>query len=98
MHWVSATVFITLCWRKLRRLCERTVFPMLLLCTLAGPVSAAAELEQLRVERQEQALLLNAVLSSRDFRARDRRTRRAPVALAAPAAAAASSWRFTTSR
>lgn len=62
MHWVSATVFITLCWRKLRRLCERTVFPMLLLCTLAGPVSAAAELEQLRVERQEQALLLNAVL------------------------------------
>lgn len=35
---------------------------MLLLSTLAGPVTAAAELEQLRVERQEQALLLSAVL------------------------------------
>lgn len=56
------TVFITPCWRKLRRLFEQTLVPGFLIWALAGPAGAAAELEQLRVERQDQAVLLNAVM------------------------------------
>lgn len=36
--------------------------PVLLALVLSGPATAAVELEQLRVERQEQTLLLNTVL------------------------------------
>ena len=59
---MSTIVFITHCWRTLRCLLERLAMPVLLALVLSGQATAAVELEQWRVERQEQALLLNTVL------------------------------------
>lgn len=56
------TVSITPCWRKLRRLFEQMAMAMLVAMVLPGQASAAVDIEQMRVERQEQALMLNTVL------------------------------------
>ena len=61
MHWVSMIVFITLCCKRLRSLSERWLLA-LALTALSGHALAGAELEQLRVERQEQGLVLHAHL------------------------------------
>jgi hypothetical protein len=61
MHWVSMMVFITLCCRKLRRQFERRLLA-LALTLLAGAAVAGVELGQLRLDRQEQGLVLHAHL------------------------------------
>jgi hypothetical protein len=61
MHWVSMIVFITLCCKRLRSLSERWLLA-LALTALSGHALAGVELEQLRVERQEQAMVLHAHL------------------------------------
>jgi len=61
MHWVSMIVFITLCCKRLRSLSERWLLA-LALTALSGHALAGAELEQLRVERQEQGVVLHAHL------------------------------------
>jgi len=58
---VSMIVFITLCCKRLRSLSERWLLA-LALTALSGHALAGAELEQLRVERQEQGLVLHAHL------------------------------------
>src|SRR5574343_1121388 len=61
MHWVSTTAFITHCLKKVRRTLERVLLAwgLLLSCSMA---LAGAEFEQLRVERQDGALVLTASL------------------------------------
>jgi len=54
-------VFITLCCKRLRSLSERWLLA-LALTALSGHALAGAELEQLRVERQEQGVVLHAHL------------------------------------
>lgn len=64
MHWVSTTVFITHCWKRLRQTLEAWACACALLA-LMGSVAhawAAADLEQLRVERQDASLVLQAQL------------------------------------
>lgn len=56
------TVFTTPCWRKLRRLFDRVLAPMLLLWALAGASMASVEIEQWRVERQDPSLVLQVAL------------------------------------
>jgi len=58
---VSMIVFITLCCKRLRSLSERWLLA-LALTALSGHALAGAELEQLRVERQEQGVVLHAHL------------------------------------
>lgn len=62
--WVSTTAFITHCWKKLRQTLEGLVRVwVLLLCSgLATQALAMADIEQLRVERQEADLLLQVQL------------------------------------
>ncbi len=64
MLWVSMTVFITPCWKRLRRILDRLGPALLawLLCVLAVPALASVELEQLRVERRENELQVHAHL------------------------------------
>src|SRR5574343_517342 len=61
MHWVSTTAFLTHCLKKVRRTLERVLLAwgLLLSCSMA---LAGAEFEQLRVERQDGALVLTASL------------------------------------
>ncbi len=58
------TVFITPCWKRLRRILDRLGPALLawLLCVLAVPALASVELEQLRVERRENELQVHAHL------------------------------------
>lgn len=56
------TASITPCLRKLRRLLERALLIWLLLGAWIGSALAAVEFEQLRVERQDPAVLLQASL------------------------------------
>ena len=56
------TVFTTPCWRKLRRLFDRVLAPVLLLWALAGASMASVEIEQWRVERQDSSLVLQVAL------------------------------------
>lgn len=58
---MSMIVFITLCCKRLRSLSERWLLA-LALTALSGHALAGAELEQLRVERQEQGVVLHAHL------------------------------------
>lgn len=58
---MSMIVFITLCCKRLRSLSERWLLA-LALTALSGHALAGVELEQLRVERQEQGLVLHAHL------------------------------------
>src|SRR5574343_580647 len=62
MHWVSTTAFLTHCLKKVRRTLERVLLAwgLLLSCSMA---LAGAEFEQLRVERQDGALVLTASLT-----------------------------------
>lgn len=60
MHSVSTTAFITHCFRKVRRTLERVLLAWALLW--CGWAQAGAELDQLRVERQDGALVLHASL------------------------------------
>ena len=63
MHWVSMIVFITLCCKRLRSLSERWLLALALALTaLAGHALAGVELDQLRVERQDQAMVVHAHL------------------------------------
>jgi len=55
-------VFITHCWKKARHAHERWQLLAWLLLGLAGPVAAGVELEQLRAEREDTALVLHAHL------------------------------------
>ena len=61
MHLVSTTAFITHCFKRPRRTLER-VLGALLLWLLCGLAWAGAELDQLRLERQDNALVLQASL------------------------------------
>ena len=54
-------VFITLCCKRLRSLSERWLLA-LALTALAGHALAGVELDQLRVERQDQAMVVHAHL------------------------------------
>jgi hypothetical protein len=55
-------VFITHCWRSARHAHEQGWVLALLLLGLAGPAVAGVEIEQLRAERQDAALVLHAHL------------------------------------
>lgn len=55
-------VFITHCWRRLRHRFDAGRILFWILMGLAAQARAGVEIDQLRVERQEQGLLLNAHL------------------------------------
>lgn len=59
---MSTIVFITHCCTRLRRLLERTCWLGLVLAVTNAHALTGAELDQLRVERQEHGLLLHAHL------------------------------------
>lgn len=58
---MTTTVFITHCWKKARNRFERGLW-LLLALWASGSVWAGAEFDQLRVERQDGALVLHASL------------------------------------
>lgn len=59
---VSTTVFITHCFKKARRTLERALLALGLWLLSGLALAGMAEIEQLRVERQDGALLLQASL------------------------------------
>lgn len=61
MHWVSTMVFFTLCCTRLRRLTER-LLGVLAITVWASLAQAGVEPDQLRVTRQDQAVVLHAHL------------------------------------